>query len=471
MKKSSFVVLLVFIVMSCSHGCAPVKSYTCDICDEPFILDVYYGMGGNEILCGDCARVYWLPMDYRNYQYDKAPTQSGVSTQDTSVFSDMPDMSESTEELQAYQEQPASATAAPFVPDYRPGRQHTQSIIGRRSFSDYGWPWLILQDRTFYYYNDNSWRICKFSFDDNGVLGEPIEVYFNSERIRMLSPQVVGDWIYFIRPRNELCELYRVRTDGAVVELITDQIPYYEQGCLYAIGEDNAVYFPSFWSTQSSASEYTYYSGFCRLQLDKPGAEPETIFSEQVRNEYDGLTLITFSDGMFVLERAGSSVYAERIFYLYYVGDNAPTIAPAWITDFVFFYPQQDGSLLAYTNSRQYRVMDTLHLVWPSDPQNPIFIMESPKKPDSEDKDPLISMCMDGDVLYYSLADTYHRGTDDQHEGLYRFDGSGSYRLNRDVPQTISVPGDGYIYYDYWGSGTNLYRVRLDGTGWEEIHY
>ena len=36
-------------------------------------------MSGDEVLCADCARTYWLPFDYKEFQYEKNPKQSGAS--------------------------------------------------------------------------------------------------------------------------------------------------------------------------------------------------------------------------------------------------------------------------------------------------------------------------------------------------------------------------------------------------------
>lgn len=35
----------------------------------------YYGMGGNEVLCENGARSYWMPLNYRKYEWDLIPAQ------------------------------------------------------------------------------------------------------------------------------------------------------------------------------------------------------------------------------------------------------------------------------------------------------------------------------------------------------------------------------------------------------------
>ena len=48
-------------------GCG--KSYTCHDCGES-TSKAYYDMNAkiDKVMCEDCAREYWMPMPYQNYQ-------------------------------------------------------------------------------------------------------------------------------------------------------------------------------------------------------------------------------------------------------------------------------------------------------------------------------------------------------------------------------------------------------------------
>jgi hypothetical protein len=61
-------VLLLFL-----SGCT--ESFVCESCEQTSTGKSYYGMGGNEVMCEDCARTYWMPLDYRKFEWDSIPTQ------------------------------------------------------------------------------------------------------------------------------------------------------------------------------------------------------------------------------------------------------------------------------------------------------------------------------------------------------------------------------------------------------------
>lgn len=65
--KKIVTVLLSFVLMLVLAACA-TKSWVCDSCGKSFKGTAYYGMATTETYCEDCARSYWMPLDYRNYQ-------------------------------------------------------------------------------------------------------------------------------------------------------------------------------------------------------------------------------------------------------------------------------------------------------------------------------------------------------------------------------------------------------------------
>ncbi len=61
-------VLLIIAVMMCFFVACGNQKWICDECGTVFKGKAYYGWSTDETLCEDCARDYWLPFDYRNYE-------------------------------------------------------------------------------------------------------------------------------------------------------------------------------------------------------------------------------------------------------------------------------------------------------------------------------------------------------------------------------------------------------------------
>lgn len=64
MKKLVLLALALILALSIA-ACA--KSWVCDECGKSFTGKAYYGYYTTETFCEDCARKYWMPLDYRNY--------------------------------------------------------------------------------------------------------------------------------------------------------------------------------------------------------------------------------------------------------------------------------------------------------------------------------------------------------------------------------------------------------------------
>ena len=72
-KSLLFVIVLVSVLLLFLSGCT--RSFVCGSCGQTSSGKAYYGMGGNEVLCEDCARTYWMPLDYRKFEWDSIPAQ------------------------------------------------------------------------------------------------------------------------------------------------------------------------------------------------------------------------------------------------------------------------------------------------------------------------------------------------------------------------------------------------------------
>ena len=67
MKKFLFFIcatIFAFSLSACNGG-----SYTCKDCDKT-TSKAYYDMNSSKesVMCEDCARKYWMPLDYKTYR-------------------------------------------------------------------------------------------------------------------------------------------------------------------------------------------------------------------------------------------------------------------------------------------------------------------------------------------------------------------------------------------------------------------
>ena len=67
MKNPILLLTLALAVMLCLSACG--KKYTCYQCGTE-TGKAYYDYNANKesVLCEDCARSYWMPLDYSNYR-------------------------------------------------------------------------------------------------------------------------------------------------------------------------------------------------------------------------------------------------------------------------------------------------------------------------------------------------------------------------------------------------------------------
>ena len=64
--KKWIIILLTLIVVLSLVSCG--KKWECADCGKTFTGKAYYDLSTNYVLCEECARRYWMPLDYRNYQ-------------------------------------------------------------------------------------------------------------------------------------------------------------------------------------------------------------------------------------------------------------------------------------------------------------------------------------------------------------------------------------------------------------------
>lgn len=68
-KRMKRIGIAVLCTLALAGMTACGKSYVCEACEEQFSGDAFYGMSGRDVMCEDCARSYWMPLDYTNFQW------------------------------------------------------------------------------------------------------------------------------------------------------------------------------------------------------------------------------------------------------------------------------------------------------------------------------------------------------------------------------------------------------------------
>ena len=65
--KKIFIIFIGTVLLLTLSSCG--KEYTCNECGET-TRKAYYDMAAIEeqVMCEDCARQYWMPLDYENYR-------------------------------------------------------------------------------------------------------------------------------------------------------------------------------------------------------------------------------------------------------------------------------------------------------------------------------------------------------------------------------------------------------------------
>lgn len=70
MKKILFLICTMFFLLSLSAcGSGSGGSYSCKDCSKT-TSKAYYDMSSSKesVMCEDCARKYWMPLDYKTYR-------------------------------------------------------------------------------------------------------------------------------------------------------------------------------------------------------------------------------------------------------------------------------------------------------------------------------------------------------------------------------------------------------------------
>ncbi len=66
MKKVIVTIVMSLLAALCLTAC---KSYTCCVCEKT-TSKAYYDLGKTEysVMCENCAEMYWMPFDYKDYR-------------------------------------------------------------------------------------------------------------------------------------------------------------------------------------------------------------------------------------------------------------------------------------------------------------------------------------------------------------------------------------------------------------------
>ena len=71
MKRVLALTLMVVMLCTCLLSImACGKRGTCTECGKTWTGKAYYGFFGDETFCSDCARAYWTPLPYEQYEIE-----------------------------------------------------------------------------------------------------------------------------------------------------------------------------------------------------------------------------------------------------------------------------------------------------------------------------------------------------------------------------------------------------------------
>lgn len=350
-----------------------------------------------------------------------------------------------------------------FVPDYSSEAfANTRSVLG---VPDYGYYYFNYspvkrQDQMLYYIGNDA--IKKIPVGGSEADIQVILDGLYDEYGTVYEFQIVGDWVYFMSfcrstsINNHPCEimrLSRVRTDGMLCETIADNILRPKQlnsedFNTFAVYGD-WVYYVGIVQTQTSATAYDVESQVCRYNPDT-GITEIFKWKDAENPNFDSYVISSYNSDTILVEDLENDT-----FYLYRYDDGSFTEAPG-IAGFSFYDFYDDGrggyigygvgTLRAFNESNGYSGEVILDSV------NPAGVAQVRKS----------ELVIYGDQIFTNFTDI------NTNKGLQVIENGERRSINGDFGQDLSYPGDGYLYYTY---SSNLYRVRPDGSGWEQLYW
>ena len=295
----------------------------------------------------------------------------------------------------------------------------------------------------------------------------------------ILEIQVVGEWIY-IRTDEEVGSYYynvnslwRIRTDGTGLERIANIMAADDRkrNTFAVIGD--RLYLSCMASERRSASETCFTSTLYCYQLDT-GAVTE-LYQTSSTEADTNLFIFTYNEKSLILMDYTQNKY-RPVLLIYEYGAAAPVVAPEAVQELMikmanlkkpryFFYDDmtETGSYLAEYDETLYRISPEKGYL----PEElPIQLFTAEEATDFEDNRRIKELLVLDEETYVYSYWVLGLGF-----GLRLYQNGTLTDINGDFGECLNYPGDGYLYYAFRDNYYHHYRVRLDGTGWEQLDW
>lgn len=296
----------------------------------------------------------------------------------------------------------------------------------------------------------------------------------------ILEIQVVGEWIY-IRTDEEVGSYYnvhslwRIRTDGTGLERLSNILAMDdEEFDTFAVIGDQ-LYLSCMASERRSASETCFTSTLYCYQLDT-GAVTELYRTSSTEADTN-LVIFTYNEKSLILLDYTQNK-TDPMLLIYEYGAGAPVAAPEALQELMLKMRTglRDTRRVLYddmtgTGSYLAEYDETLYRISPENgylPEElPIQLFTAEEATDFESNRRIEELLvLDKETFVYSY---WGVGLG---SGLRLYQNGTLTDINGDYGVCLDYPGDGYLYYtcisNYY---YHHYRVRLDGTGWEQLDW
>lgn len=356
----------------------------------------------------------------------------------------------------------------PFVPDYAPGEEVTDSI---RADSDLSFGALAVQQGRWLYYGvadgTGGWECSSHTY---AIVKLPL-----------------GDWIYLTVDEHIL----RLRTDGRIMESVLCLKPDGQTTHTYLAIRDNMLYYLAAERRPVSASQTE--DTWTIRKLDLACGETRDVGAVPVPVTMagwcgDALILQDFKDldhcNAYVLGTDDSLTFCEKWSFIYdkdYFGYFS--ILPGYAGEEMILF----GELISHGLDGIYRMsredlegFAKQDYYIPKVGETQVGLYSVP----IYDLSPFSAFLLPGTEDFSETTVSYGCGVEDGFCFTDAFDGLFYYsetdktvrQLNEDKAENLLWPGDGYLYYVCTikaGGGyfDGIYRIRLDGTGWEDMSW
>lgn len=68
--KKVLCILLIILIILIFIGIKANQTYVCKECEKT-TFTIYYDVDGDESFCKECAKKYWIPLDYERFRVEK----------------------------------------------------------------------------------------------------------------------------------------------------------------------------------------------------------------------------------------------------------------------------------------------------------------------------------------------------------------------------------------------------------------